>query len=439
MSGRAALCFADNGVWSGYAGQEAVLPRFLSVGSADAGSLSPLVFADAPRVAAGGRLYPTAAAVQALLAGLIDQLDVPRPVSKLVCGYPAHWGSARRAMLTAAMRDVARETQLVPTASALAKRSNSSGPVLVVECAELETLASVVQPDGTVAACEIATCGLADGDSAAASIAAAAAAAATGHSPALVLLAGGADPAALMNALTTEFSPVPVQVADWPDTVRALLAGQDNPAASPASRQLDSVPPWPVQQRRVPKPVLVGAALTAVVAVAAAGSVWVSHRGSGHDSPAAAHSAAAPPASSALPRRGANIGPVQVFPPPDWSRADGTRPGITWTEFTGPDKLRLLVQIGLLKEPITFEALGKVLERETQKEPGRYVDLRHRTSLGGRDGIGYREFNGTKQEITWHVLLEGQIQISIGCGYPTGRWTSIAAECAAFVRSVQVR
>lgn len=69
---------------------------------------------------------------------------------------------------------------------------------------------------------------------------------------------------------------------------------------------------------------------------------------------------------------------------------------------------------------------------------GRYTGFDPRASFAGRDVVYYRERAADGSTVDWYVLLDGRVQISVGCRYTPAGAASVERACREVVRTLRV-
>ncbi|MFZ2177835.1 MAG: type VII secretion-associated protein, partial [Rhodococcus sp. (in: high G+C Gram-positive bacteria)] len=70
--------------------------------------------------------------------------------------------------------------------------------------------------------------------------------------------------------------------------------------------------------------------------------------------------------------------------------------------------------------------------------PDLFGGLERDVVFGGRPGISYNEFPDESSSVKWHVLVERDLQVSVGCQFLSGEWDAIEGVCAEMVRSLVI-
>lgn len=379
--------------------------------------------------------------------------------------HPSHWGRTRRGVLGAAARRSANEVETLPIALAV-PAPTSSGAWIVVECAETTTTAVAVRPgpQGTseITACAFApSTGVLDLEPGADASAGASASAGTDAAPDTGIEAGSAW-IAVVNELIDEVSgdegagPVCV-VGPSAETVARLLstdAGRDvrvvpepalvacrtapsesgagsgsgSDASEPARRSWVDQVPRPEPVRPTGRSVVIGASLAAVALLLAVGSMLAVRYTRGSESqPAAA------------PAQRVEIGRASTELPDSW-QIRGDRSGrLDLVPDDGRDG-RIVVLPTELAVGSAWDSVVRGLERKIGERgaAGPFSDFAADVEFGGRRSAAYVEAPADGSRVRWYVLLEDDVQVSVGCQYRDAGWEAIADDCEQAVRAVTV-
>ncbi|PTR31459.1 type VII secretion-associated protein (TIGR03931 family) [Rhodococcus sp. OK519] len=385
-------------------------------------------------VSTGSYLVPTVEALAAAICRAVES----RPghdgvVDELTVTYPSHWGNARRAVLEAAARRTANDARAVPIALAVPGPVDAVGWT-VVECAETSTTVVAVRRD-TRGESKIVGCALA---------------------PRTGTLDLGADPGqvSVIDRLIGEVGAIVFVVGVSADTVAdalarcagrdvrvvpqaALVACPEPPRSFSATAESDPIAPtsWldrvPAQEdlaRTTRRPRLIGAALTVVGLLVVAASAISVQQVWGSDPP-----------RDAAPLRRVETGRLSTELPTSWQVRDDRRGRLELVPDDGQEGRIVLVPTDLPdgsgRDAVVRGLERKIGERGTE---GPFSDFAADVEFGGRLSVGYVESPVDGSRVRWFVLVEDDVQVSVGCQYRGVAWEAIAAVCEQTVRAVVV-
>lgn len=373
--------------------------------------------------------------------------------------HPAHWGRTRCGVLGAAARRSANDVETLPIALAV-PAPTSSGAWIVVECAETTTTAVAVRP-GPQGTSEITACAFAPSTGVLDLEPGADASAGTDAAPDTGIEVGSAW-IAVVNELIDEVSgdegagPVCV-VGPSAETVARLLstdAGRDvrvvpepalvacrtassqsgagsgsgSDASEPARRSWVDQVPRPEPVRPTGRSVVIGASLAAVALLLAVGSMLAVRYTRGSESQ---------PAAAPLQR--VEIGRASTELPDSW-QVRGDRSGrLDLVPDDGRDG-RIVVLPTELAVGTAWDSVVRGLERKIGERgaAGPFSDFAADVEFGGRRSAAYVEAPADGSRVRWYVLLEDDVQVSVGCQYRDAGWEAIAKDCERAVRAVTV-
>jgi type VII secretion-associated protein (TIGR03931 family) len=161
--------------------------------------------------------------------------------------------------------------------------------------------------------------------------------------------------------------------------------------------------------------------------------------------------AVAAPAVAAVDRNGAPAtvvapttflveGRVALTAPADWTAQRVTGgPGSARLRVTSPSDPEVALHVTQSPVPdtthATFNGTAERLKRAIDAEPaGVFVDFNPSAVSVGRSAVTYREIRAGHQ-VRWTVLLDGAVQISIGCQSRPGGEDAVREVCEQAVRS----
>ncbi|MCA1006240.1 type VII secretion-associated protein [Rhodococcus hoagii] len=361
-------------------------------------------------------------------AGFVDVMTVL---------HPSHWGHSRRAVLGAAARRSANDVETVPIALAVPTPADTGGWI-VVECAETSTTVVAVRP-GPQGARAIAACAIAprtgtldvEADSARISVVDALIdeVSAGGSFGTVCVVGSSADAVArlLSTSCGRDVRVVPPE---------ALVACRAAPSES-SSGAVVSEPDrrsWvdqvsaPAPVRTTGRSVVIGAAVAAVALLIAAVSVIAVRHTGGSDR-----------ASAAAPLQRVEIGRASTELPDTW-QVRGDQPGRLDLVPDDGRGGRIVVLPTELAVGSGWDPVVRGLERKIGERgaAGPFSDFTPDLEFGGRRSVGYVESPADGSRVRWFVLVEDDVQVSVGCQYRDVGWEAIAADCEQAVRAVTV-
>lgn len=340
-------------------------------------------------------------------------------------GCPSAWGRPRRGRLHQAVRAVCPSGRLVPRALLIAAShaDAATSSVVVIEALLVPGECPGEHPDPWCAQL----------------VSRAGPSWRIERSEAGELGTGTAGPGEIPAELTAFAGAAEVILVDGPgdgltDALRSALPGARVACVDRALVERHGhrwLPPEPVDfafpdppiapARRVPRAAL-AVAVAVLLAVLAAGLVARWPR------PAAV---AQPPLRT--------IGPAALEIPADWRRTElsGDRPddgrGLRAVFADGTDGRRLIVVVTALRAGADRESVAQSLaNRIAQRGDDVVVEFAAASSYGGRDVISYREAPESGPAVRWYVVVDGGLQVSVGCQDGNGA-ERIDAVCARAV------
>ncbi|MFC9515849.1 type VII secretion-associated protein [Nocardiaceae bacterium NPDC056970] len=351
--------------------------------------------------------------------------------------HPSHWGQARRAALGAAARRSANDVETVPIALAVPAPTDSGGWI-VVECAETSTTVVAVRP-GPRGARAIAACAFAprtgslDVEAESARIALVDdlidEVSAGGSFGTVCVVGPSADTVArlLSTSGARDVRSVPPEVLVACRTAPSESSSSTVVSGPTRGSWVDQVPA-PVPVRTTGRSVVIGATLAAVALLIAAVSVIaVRHTGGSDRAPAAA------------PLQRVEIGRASTELPDAW-QVRGDQPGRLDLVPDDGRGGRIVVLPTELSVGSGWDPVVRGLERKIGERgaAGPFSDFTPDLEFGGRRSVGYVESPADGSRVRWFVLVEDDVQVSVGCQYRDIGWEAIAADCEQAVRAVTV-
>lgn len=385
----------------------------------------------------GGHLLPTVDVLAAAVGRAVEHLSEREGfVDTMTVLCPSHWGADRCAVLGNAARRSARDVATVPVALAVPAPAGADGWI-VVECAATSTAVVAVRRDRqgvpTIVACALApSTGTLDLEADSGQVAVLDRlideVGATGTFAIRFVVGAGAEVVAglLSPAGDTGVRAVPAA---------ALVGGGGrSPGPGSGAAAADPVPAsWldPVPAPGMPRPtgrhVAIGVALVALLSIAVGSAITVLNRRGADPSPVT------------VPLQRVEIGRVSTELPVSW-QARGDRSGRLDLVPDDGRGVRILVVPTELPPGSGRDAVVRGLERKLgergQESP--FSDFAADVEFGGRRAVGYAESPVDGSRVRWFVLVDDDLQVSVGCQYRDVGWDAIAADCERAVRGVAV-
>lgn len=357
----------------------------------------------------------------------------------LVIGHPSTWGSVRRGVLARAASAVGVPATLLPRA-VLVARSHSD--TVMGNCVVVETTHRPCYPTGTtpgpwdvqrmlrtstgwiVERSGVLTVGedAAMGEQIVALI----------DDSVEAVFVDGADPVVVQDAIE--------QICAY--AVAGRVVAVDRSVLRRHGARTTVVAPLPdIAVSALPDPtmrpswvrrhrVAVAAASAIVMGLAVAGVV-----GWRHDEPAGTD------------YRDAAVGRTTLSTPASWHESSLPAPGDpadrgtsrARTVFTDPATGgRILLVQSDVRSASTLESVARSLgNRITQRGDEVVSEFSASTTFGGREVIAYREAPASGSAIRWYVLVDDDLQVSVGCQAGSAG-EPVDAECARAVSTVQI-
>lgn len=429
---------------------------------------SAVQFIHGARIALLPRLPSPVDAMAAVVGAIMANLRVAMPCDRVTVACPTEWGPRARGVLAAAIGQFATQVDFVAMALRTVEVDEGtarSRRTVVLEFGTLATTATAVTRNHhgvQIEACECEpTLSLAE----------------IGNRPdaafALEALIGRvladctADVAQVVGVTDSaklELIAAAVERVCGANTeLRTMSAGDlvRSPSPQLAAPPIPRIPPaeqWmqplrqqaaalhPVNRRR--QFYFGAAALVAVIAVVAAvvlvvsgqsdeGSAVASEIPPATTSSSVAPASRAPTSNSGVPA--ATYGRVKLVVPQGW-RVVSPDPEKR-IDLAPGDGSRL--RISVIQQPVAagtdYEQIAAELEAQIKQRPaGVMGDLRRDVVMGGRSGVSYTENPSDGSTVRWHVVLEHNLQVSIGCQYIGNTWEALAGACMDVATSIQV-
>ncbi|MCL2534087.1 MAG: type VII secretion-associated protein [Nocardiaceae bacterium] len=388
---------------------------------------------DDRRVLVGAQPVPTVDVLAAVLHRAIGTgTRGTGYVPAVTVTHPSHWGSARKGVLEAAARRSAHEVTLLPAALAVPTPRDRACWV-VLECAPLWTTASLVERSDrdelAVLACELASdtgaLDIREDPTRVAVLDRLVRGVADGRAVDDVFVTGAVDPD--LTGIVTAGIGSKAIVVPGADLARVSAAAEGT------SADCDAVPaawldprPAPASTPQRGRGLVVAAAVVLAVA-AAAGTTAVLWR------PWEATSV------EAEPLQRFEIGPVSVHLPGRWT-VQPAKPGRLDLMPEGASGRRIVLVPADVAAGSDRADVARALERRiADRGPdGPFSEFDPDAEFAGRPAISYVESPDDRSRVRWHVLVENDVQVSVGCQFRDGEWDASAADCEQAVRSVEV-
>ncbi|MFC9551107.1 type VII secretion-associated protein [Rhodococcus sp. NPDC056960] len=467
MTSSVAIHLTESGMWSCARGVTTAIRE-----------LTPLCFVDDEYVDVDGGVLAVSDALTAVLRSGIDAAGESAPIATAVLSHPSEWGSARRSVLSDAGSRVATGTVLVPVAVAAAESiAAPAGRWLVVESRTVGATACYVV--GEVGGYRVADC---DHDSSVcadegidgwvAAVAELVARARGDRRVDGILLTGIDDSrevSSLRDAVAASVEPaVDIRVVTGEDIARGLASrlpeavGEPPVMAVPQSNWLEPALQRSEQDdRRHVRPTLF--AVAAVLAVVVGAVLVFTLRGpdSGTESVRALDASAVPAApatptttygpprattttATAVAGTDLEVGGLRVTLPGGWTQrvTGASAPSGARVELVpsgGADR-RIIITQNAVRDGAGYDEVAATLAAKIAQRgrPGLFGELERDVVFGGRPGISYSEFPDESSAVRWHVLVERDLQVSVGCQFLTEEWESIESACEELVRSLVI-
>ncbi|MBJ8347466.1 type VII secretion-associated protein [Antrihabitans sp. YC2-6] len=427
-------CSADH-EWDGKVGvDEAVL--------VDA---PPTWFVDSGNCAVDGQMIAVVDALSRLVRQAVREVHAAGTPDIAVLTFPSYWGSVRQRVIAAAARPHADEVELVSTALATGMafaEQRGRGPGrdhwVVVECGLLGT--TVTRLRQVAGELESLSCersldlGSSELSDRAGDVAAEIAGLAGTDPIDAVLVADDGDNDELVAKLQTAWRDK-VHLVPAQSIARRLARSERQPAAVPEAVPAVRASSWAIEEppRNRPRVAFLAAGAIGLVVATVVAVVALQH-----DSPEGAPQAKAVGQQIALGR-------VRVELPEGWRmrRSDpADASGSSRLEIVAtdePDRRIIVIQ--------TVLNAGSGYDRVVTDLAKQIADGGHSSKLGalepdvvfgGRRGIAYRESPDVYSQVRWHVIVDRDTQISVGCQSLVGDWEALAGECEELVAAMIV-
>ncbi|BAH54471.1 hypothetical membrane protein [Rhodococcus opacus B4] len=431
---------------------------------------TPLCFVEDENVDVDGGLLAVSDALTAVFRSVTGGAGEASPIATAVLSHPTEWGSARRDVLAAAGSRVAADTVLVPVAVVTAEAAASSGGRwLVLESRAVGATASYVVGEVggyRVVACEHDPSLCADEgiDEWAAAIVELGARARGDRPVDGLLLTGAGDSqerASMRDAVIAVASvDTDVRIVTGEEIVRALATSVVDVDEVPTTMAVPQAN-WlePALQgsdrgdRRNVRPTFLAVAAVLAVVVGAVLVFTLQKPDAGTETVRALDASAAPVAPtltrSAVPTTTAAdpslvVGGLRVTLPSGWKErapaaSTSSPPRLELVPVGGADR-RIIITQNSVREGSGYDEVAATLASKIAQRgrPELFGELERDVVFGGRPGIAYSEFPDESSVVRWHVLVERDLQVSVGCQFLAEEWESIESACEDVVRSLVI-
>ncbi|GCE42691.1 hypothetical protein Rhow_006820 [Rhodococcus wratislaviensis] len=461
MMSTVAIHLTESGMWSCVQGATRAVDE-----------TTPLCFVDDEYIDVDGGVLAVSDALTAVFRSVIGGVGKASPVATAVLSHPTEWGSARRDVLAAAGSRIAADTVLVPVAVAAAESAVSSGGRwLVLESRTMGATASYVVGEVggyRVVACEHDPSLCADEgiDEWAAAIVELGARAFGDRPVDGLILTGVGDSqerASMRDAVTAVASPnTDVRIVTGEEIARALAAGVvDVDAAAPTMAVPQANWLEPALQgsdrgyRRNVRPTFLAVAAVLAVVVGTVLVFTLRDPDAGTETVRALDASAAPAAPTPTLTRSAvpttttadadlEVGGIRVTLPRGWKErapaaSTSSVPRLELVPAGGADR-RIIITQTAVREGSGYDEVAATLASKIAQRgrPELFGELERDVVFGGRPGIAYSEFPDESSAVRWHVLVERDLQVSVGCQFLAEEWESIESVCEDVVRSLVI-
>ncbi|CAG7607121.1 type VII secretion-associated protein [Rhodococcus opacus] len=436
--------------------------------------MTPLCFVDDEYVDVDGGVLAVSDALATMFRSVIDGAGEAAPIATAVMSHPTEWGSARRNALSDAGSRVAADTVLVPVAVAAAEGAAvSGGRWVVLESRTVGATASYVV--GEVGGYRVVECehdpslcpdeGIEEWATAIVELGARA----RGDRPVDgILLTGGGESqerTTMRDAVIAHASPnADVRIVTGEEIARALassLVDSSDELTTMAVPQANWLEPA-LQgsergDRRSTRPTFFAVVAVLAVVVGAVLVFTLREPGTGTESVRALDASAAPAAPVTTTTRSAvpatttataaadlEVGGIRVTLPSGWkerapaaSASAGSR--VELVPAVGADR-RIIITQNAVREDSGYDEVAVTLAAKIAQRgrPELFGELERDVVFGGRPGIAYSEFPDASSVVRWHVLVERDLQVSVGCQFLAEEWESIESVCEEVVRSLVI-
>ena len=436
--------------------------------------MTPLWFVDDEYVDVDGGVLAVSDALAGVFRSAIDSAGEVVPIATAVLSHPTEWGSARRNVLSAAGSRVAADTVLVPVAVAAAEGAAvSGGRWMVLEGRTVGATASYVV--GEVGGYRVVECehdpslcadeGIDEWATAIVELGARA----RGDRPVDGILLTGVgesqERTSMRDAVVAHASPnADVRIVTGEEIARALASSVVEAADEPAAMTVPQAN-WlePALQgsergdRRSTRPTFFAVAAVLAVVVGAVLVFTLREPDTGTESVRALDASATPAAQTTTRSRasaptttttataaGLEVGGIRVTLPSGWkertptaSSSSGAR--VELVPAGGADR-RIIITQNAVREGAGYDEVAATLAAKIAQRgrPELFGELERDVVFGGRPGIAYSEFPDESSVVRWHVLVERDLQVSVGCQFLAEEWESIESVCEEVVRSLVI-
>ncbi len=429
---------------------------------------SAVQYVAADRIALLPRVPSLAEAMSSVVGTVMRNLGIPMPCAQITVVCPTEWGGRRRAVFAEAARrftaDVVFEDMAIRAVAADVGTARSRRTV-VLEFGPLSTTASAVVRSHQgirIESCEhepnLAVADIEPESSAFYNLCELIDRVLAGQPADIGQAVGISDPAkldlirsAVQQVCTQAIEVRPIAGAD-------LVRGpQQEPDYRSEVTPLSSTE-WmqPLRQRAAAmRPpgrntkayAIAGIAGVLVVAAVALGAVFAFSGSDDKPAVAAPSTSAAPTAQPPItqppiaPKSSSEtVGRIRFQIPAGWRLTQAIDPTKSRLDLVPSDGTRARITLiqTAVAQGIGYEQVAADLETQMKQQPnGKLSDLKRDIVFGGKSGLAYTEQPGDGSTVSWHVLVEHELQVSTGCQY-LGGFDSIKQPCGQFAASLQV-
>lgn len=424
-------------------------------------AVSMVRMAEADRIAFAPSLAPPILDAWAVTIGaVLTNLRLPSPCEELTIVGPSEWGRRRRAAVASGARRMVSRVNvdsLAVRAASLGASTAQQQRIAVLELNPLSTTVSLIGRSGQdiwTQACEHEPAvGLADVEEGHGlpGVVDVIARLLAGQPPSHLLALGISDPN-LLEALSAALAqqcgfPVDVRPLTGVDLVRGARPGMSMPAAATAQlpppeyaslheRAIATQPP-----RSSRRTLVYAAAAAVVVLIVVAAGVAIALSGSGSKTSAASTTTSSVAPSSAVstgPPTPQAFGRLQVQIPAGWHIAAQVGDRVDLSPDNGARE-----RITLMQKSLTLGAgiddVADSLDAQIARRPAGQVSALQRNAVfAGRSGLSYQEFPGDGSAVRWQILVDADLEVSVGCQYLQGKWAPLTGTCEQFVQNVTI-
>ncbi len=424
-------------------------------------AVSMVRMAEADRIAFAPSLAPPILDAWAVTIGaVLTNLRLPSPCEELTIVGPSEWGRRRRAAVASGARRMVSRVNvdsLAVRAASLGASTAQQQRIAVLELNPLSTTVSLIGRSGQdtwTQACEHEPAvGLADVEEGHGlpGVVAVIARLLAGQPPSHLLALGISDPS-LLEALSAALAqqcgfPVDVRPLTGVELIRGARAGMPTPAAAAAqlpppeyaSLHEQAIATQPPRSSRRTLVYAAAAAVVVVLVLIAAG-VAIALSGSGAKTTAASTTTTSAPGSpvSRGPATPQTFGRLQVQIPAGWHIASQVGDRVDLSPDNGARERITLMQKSLTPGAGVDDVADSLAAQIARRPAGQVSSLQRNAVFAGRSGLSYEEFPGDGSTVHWQILVDADLEVSVGCQYLQGKWAPLEAPCERFVQNLVI-